>query len=187
LSNFIRRNQALQHYPPLAVVSSRGSAHISKIFKVIYHLKGTKSQPLLWKMSVFIVASSARSTARQAHPAHAALHVIAVPADLLSPAVHSPNELLSMEHRGRGLRLSKIHGWRPPLLLSPALASLIEVRYLRLILFVVENSAIIRLCSIRCFVVSMGGFELGLSRLLRSEDVGAGTQIHGAPNARVVR
>jgi hypothetical protein len=41
LSNFIRRNQALQHYPPLAVVSSRSIAHISKIFRVIYHLKGT--------------------------------------------------------------------------------------------------------------------------------------------------
>ena len=92
-----------------------------------------------------------------------------------------------MEHRGRGLLLGEIHGWRPPLLLSPALASLIEVRYLRLILFVVENSAIIRLCSIRCFVVSMGGFELGLWRLLRSEGVGTGTQIHGAPNTRVVR
>jgi hypothetical protein len=33
----------------------------------------------------------------------------------------------------------------------------------------------------------MGGFELGLWRLLRSEEVGAGTQIHGAPNTRVVR
>jgi hypothetical protein len=33
----------------------------------------------------------------------------------------------------------------------------------------------------------MGGFELGLYRLLRSEGVGAGTQIHGAPNTRVVR
>jgi hypothetical protein len=64
--------------------------------------------------------------AGQAHPAHAALHGIAVPADLLSPAVHSPNELLSMEHRGRGLLLGEIHGWRPPLLLSPPPASLIE-------------------------------------------------------------
>ncbi|KAL5677101.1 hypothetical protein ACJX0J_013232, partial [Zea mays] len=40
------------------------------------------------------------STAGQAHLAHAALHGIAVPAYLFSPAVHSPNELLSMEHRG---------------------------------------------------------------------------------------
>jgi hypothetical protein len=64
--------------------------------------------------------------AGQAHPAHAALHGIAVPADLLSLAVHSPNELLSMEHRGRGLLLGEIHGWRPPLLLSPPPASLIE-------------------------------------------------------------
>jgi hypothetical protein len=31
------------------------------------------------------------------------------------------------------------------------------------------------LCSIRCFFVSMGGFELGLWRLLRIEEVGAGT------------
>jgi hypothetical protein len=33
----------------------------------------------------------------------------------------------------------------------------------------------------------MGGFELGLWRLLCSEEVGAGTQIHGAPDARAVR
>jgi hypothetical protein len=31
-----------------------------------------------------------------------------------------------MEHRGRGLLLGEIHGWRPPLLLSPPPASLIE-------------------------------------------------------------
>jgi hypothetical protein len=36
------------------------------------------------------VSSSTRSTAGQAHPAHAALHGIAVPADLLCPTVHSP-------------------------------------------------------------------------------------------------
>jgi hypothetical protein len=33
----------------------------------------------------------------------------------------------------------------------------------------------------------MGGFQLGLWRLLRSEEVGAGTQIHGAPNAHAIR
>jgi hypothetical protein len=38
------------------------------------------------------VSSSARSTAGQAHPAHAALHGIAVPADLLCPVVHSPQQ-----------------------------------------------------------------------------------------------
>jgi hypothetical protein len=36
------------------------------------------------------VSSSARSTAGQAHPAHAALHGIAVPADLLSPQSTPP-------------------------------------------------------------------------------------------------
>ena len=41
--------------------------------------------------------------------------------------------------------------------------------------------------SIWCFVVSMGVFDLGLWGLLHSEEVVAGTQIHGAPDARAVR
>ncbi|XP_062211238.1 uncharacterized protein LOC133912494 isoform X2 [Phragmites australis] len=45
LSNFSRINQALQHYPLLTVVSSRGNTHISQISRIIYHLKDPKYQP----------------------------------------------------------------------------------------------------------------------------------------------
>lgn len=49
----------------------------------------------------------------------------------------------------------------------------------------VENSAIIRLDLVLSCV--HGGFDLGLWGLLHSEEVVAGTQVHGAPDARAVR
>jgi hypothetical protein len=50
--------------------------------------------------------------------------------------------------------------WRPHLLSSPVSASLIEVRWLRLILFVLKIQQL--LGSIWCFIVSMGFLDLGL-------------------------
>ncbi|PWZ56980.1 hypothetical protein Zm00014a_001670 [Zea mays] len=96
------------------------------------------------------VSSSARSTTGQAHPAHAALHGIAVPADLLSPRGPLPQRAT----------LHGTSGSRSPTRRDPWLASSAAEPTSRL--------------SDRAEPLE----------LLRSEEVGAGTQIHGAPNAR---